>query len=86
MHPSETPIKNGAAMISYRAGVPVIPVSIRAKSGRVRPFSRVLVTVGEPISRAELDTLVKEDGSADYQAQTRLIFDRICRLYDEEEP
>lgn len=86
VHPSETPIKAGAAMIAFRAGVPIVPVSIRARKGKVRPFSRVLVTVGEPIMREELDRLQKEDGAPDYMAQTRLVFDRICAQYDAEEP
>lgn len=86
VHPSTTPVKNGAAMIASRASVPIIPVSIRAKSGRVRPFSRVLVTVGEPIGREVLDAMVKEDGTPDYGAQTAYVFARICELYDAEEP
>lgn len=85
VHPSETPVKAGAAMIAHRAAVPVVPVSLRAKGGKVKPFGKVLVTVGEPIQREELDALVKEDGSPDYRAQTDLIFSRIVALYDQEE-
>jgi 1-acyl-sn-glycerol-3-phosphate acyltransferase len=85
VHPATTPIKNGAAMIAHRAGVDVIPVSLRAKTGRVRPFSKVLVTVGKPIPRSLLDTMVKEDGSPDYKAQTAYIFEQICALYDAQE-
>ena len=86
VHPATTPIKNGAAMIAYRASVPVIPVSLRARKGKVRPFSKVLVTVGEPIPREVLDEMVKEDGAPDYKAQTEYIFARICELYDAKEP
>ncbi len=86
VHPSSTPIKNGAAMIAARAEVPIIPVSIRARRGKVSPFSKTLVTVGQPIPRELLDAMVKEDGAPDYAAQTAYVFDQICQLYDKEAP
>ncbi len=86
VHPSTTSVKSGAAMISHRAGVPVIPVSLNAKGGKVKPFGKVVVALGEPISREELDAICKEDGSPDYKRQTDLIFSRIIELYDRETP
>ena len=42
--------KAGAVMIAQRAGVPVIPVGIY---GSFRPFSKLMVTFGDPISYEE---------------------------------
>ena len=39
-------VESGTAMIALRAGVPIIPVYI---SGRIRPFHKVRVRVGEPM-------------------------------------
>ncbi|MBQ9198332.1 MAG: 1-acyl-sn-glycerol-3-phosphate acyltransferase [Clostridia bacterium] len=48
-------VESGAAMIALRANVPIIPVYL---SGRVRPFHRVRVRVGEPMQIAD----IKEQG------------------------
>jgi len=42
--------KAGAVMIAQRAKVPVVPVGIK---GTYRPFSKLKITYGEPISYEE---------------------------------
>ena len=39
-------VESGTAMIALRTGVPIIPVYI---SGRIRPFHKVRLRVGEPM-------------------------------------
>ena len=80
------PFKSGAAMIAHRAGVPIIPVALHPKNKKVKAFSKVIVTIGKPIPREELDAICKEDGSPDYKRQTEYIFSKIVELYDREVP
>ena len=40
--------KSGAALLSARCKVPLLPVSIYSK-GKIRPFTRITVRIGEPL-------------------------------------
>ena len=40
--------KAGAALLAARNGVPLLPVLIRT-NGRIRPFARIYVSIGEPL-------------------------------------
>lgn len=45
--------KSGAALFAYQTHAPIVPVAIVAK-GKVRPFKRIEVRVGKPLSFEEL--------------------------------
>jgi 1-acyl-sn-glycerol-3-phosphate acyltransferase len=42
------PLKNGIAYFALQAGVPISPIAVNG-TGSLRPFSRVTVTIGEPV-------------------------------------
>ena len=77
-NPADTEYKSGAALVAYRAGVPVIPVCIKMKGQRYRIFHRTEIHFGKPISHEELG--FKHGGSAEYQEAAGKIFAEICRL------
>lgn len=78
-NPADTPIRNGAGMIAFRAKVPVVPVCLKMKKQRYALFRRVEVIFGKPISYEELFS--NGEGGADaYAAASRRIFDEICKL------
>ena len=78
VNPVETPIKNGAGMIAYRAGCDVIPVFIKTKGNKYGIFKRVDIYYGKPIKNSELG--FKNGGSDEYKAATELIFARLLEL------
>ena len=78
-NPADTPIKNGAGLIAFRSGCPVIPVCLKMKKQKYALFRRVEVIFGKPISHAELFP-TGEGNSEAYAAASRRIFDEICRL------
>lgn len=76
--PRDCSIKSGAGLIAARAGVQVLPVHIKIKNYRWRPFRRVTLIFGEPIpfERFRYD----ENASGEYTRITEMIYDEICRL------
>lgn len=76
-NPADTPVKNGAGLILYRADAPVVPVSLVMKDNRYRLFRRVNVVFGEPIPREALG--FTRGGSKEYAAATQKVFAAICR-------
>ncbi len=78
-NPADTPIRNGAGMIAFRSGVPVVPVCLKMKKQRYAPFRRVEVIFGKSISSAEL--FPNGEGNSDtYATATRRIYAEICAL------
>lgn len=78
---SETETKSGAAMIAYRAGVPVLPIYIDAKNNKLKLFRRNTVRIGRLISTEEM---AFESGSkSEYDRVTKMIFDRIIDISNE---
>jgi 1-acyl-sn-glycerol-3-phosphate acyltransferase len=75
-------LKNGAGMLCVRTGVTVLPVCIRAKGDKLRLFGGADVIVGEPIPYEAFG--VSEAGHAEYVRVTNIIFEHICRLYEED--
>ena len=65
-------VESGTALIALRAGVPLVPVYI---DGRIRPFHRTDVYVGEPIP---LEDLKAEGVNAD---TVRRLCERIRETY-----
>lgn len=75
---SETPLKPGAAMISLRAGVPIVPVRIKMKGERYRPFRKNELIIGKPITLEELAYDPALPG--EYARVTEIIRARIAEL------
>ena len=76
--PRTTEVKNGAGMIAYRAKCDVIPVYIKTKNNHTMLFKKTTVVFGAPISYDEFG--FSDGGTKEYEAASRLIFDRICAL------
>lgn len=72
--PRNTPVKNGAGLISSRAECDVMPVYVLRKNNTFALFKRTYVIIGEKIDRATLESL------GDNAAITGYIFDKICTL------
>lgn len=54
--------KTGFALLAVRTGCPVVPVYVKTKHQRLRPFRRVTVIYGEPVS---VEQLGYTDGTAE---------------------
>ena len=80
VNPASTPTKNGAAMIAYHAGCPIVPVGINTKSGKFGLFKRIDVVFGEMIPYSDL--LFENGGSNEYARATKIIFDKVIDLTD----
>ena len=74
----KTPVRHGVGLIAYRAKCAVVPMYILTKSGKVKPFRRTDVLIGEPIPYDELG--FENGGSAEYRRAAQTVFDRICDL------
>ena len=73
-------LKYGAGMLCMRAQVQVLPVCIRAKRNKLTLFGGADLIIGEPIPYKTL--AIGEPGRVEYERITRIIFDRICELYE----
>jgi 1-acyl-sn-glycerol-3-phosphate acyltransferase len=73
--PATTPHRNGAAMIAYRADVPIIPVSIKTRGLKYSLFKEVEVIFGKPITTKELG--IYEGGNKEYASATDQIMNII---------
>ena len=78
---SQTEAKSGAAMIAYRAGVPVLPIYIDSKNNKLKLFRRNTVRIGGMISTGEM--AFEAGNKTEYDRVTALIFDRINDLSNE---
>ena len=74
----KTPLKTGAAMMAVRAGVPIVPVRIKMKGERFRPFSRNEIVVGRPITVEEI--AYDPEAAGEYLRITELIRTRIAEI------
>ena len=77
VNPTTTPRRNGAAMIAYRAGVPIIPVSIKTKGLKYGLFKEVEIIFGKPVTLNELGVI--EGGNKEYHAATEEVMTRISK-------
>ena len=75
---AETPLKTGAAMISVKAGVPIIPVKVKMKDHRFRPFRKNELVIGKPISLEEIG--YDPEAPGEYARITEIIRARIEEL------
>lgn len=79
VNPRETEVKDGVGMIASRAGVGIVPVFIKNKSGKLKPFCRNTVIIGDYISPEEI-AFPNLSGKEKYKAISEYVFDRICSL------
>jgi 1-acyl-sn-glycerol-3-phosphate acyltransferase len=79
VNPRETEVKDGVGMIATRAGVGVIPVFIKNKSGKLKAFRRNDVIIGKYISPEEI-AFPELSGREKYKAISEYIFDKVCAL------
>lgn len=81
-HPGEDPrtttVRNGAAMIAYRAEASVLPMYIHRKNNTPKLFRKTVVVIGKPIPFSEFGYDPEQKG--EYNRISREIFDRICAL------
>ena len=78
VNPASTPIHNGAALIAYRSGCDVLPVSINLKKGRYGFLRRVEVVFGKVIKYEDLG--FKDGGKTEYEEASAKIFGEIIKL------
>lgn len=71
--------KSGAAFIAAATKADVVPISIY-REGKLRPFKRVTIRVGEPISGSELAIDVKD--RAELKRVTETIMGRITAQWE----
>ena len=83
--PSVDDAKAGVGLFAYRSKCSILPVHIKTKNYRVRLFRKVTVTIGKPISFEELGFSAEKSNMAEYNAASKLIFERICELGKEEQ-
>lgn len=81
--PRKTDIKSGAAMIAARAGVPVLPVYIKAKDHTPRFLRRKELIIGELITPEEMN--YQPEASGEYARISAMLFESVCQLGDESE-
>ncbi|MBR2340513.1 MAG: (d)CMP kinase [Clostridia bacterium] len=77
-NPADTPLKNGAALVAYRAKVAMVPVCIVTKKMKYRFLRRKDIYIGKPIPYSELGFV--NGGSEEYAAATEKVFAEVCRL------
>ena len=67
-------------MRAHRAHAAILPVAIRTKNYKIRPFRKTELIYGAPIPYAEYAPLVE---NKDYTQAVRRVFDAICALHKE---
>ena len=78
LNPASTEIRNGAGLISYRSGAPLVPVCIKTKGIKYRIFRKVEIIFGEPIPYEDLGFSV--GGNDEYTSATKMVFDKVIAL------
>ncbi|MEE0967928.1 MAG: lysophospholipid acyltransferase family protein [Clostridia bacterium] len=76
----ETTFKSGTALILSRAHVPVLPVRIKVKNNRWRPFRRIEIIIGKKIEASELAINPDLNKNDEMTRITNLIYDRIAEM------
>lgn len=72
--------KSGAVLFAYKTRAPILPVAIIVK-GRVRPFKRIVVAIGKPITYDELN--LKEGSMEELRSVSTILRDRVTALINE---
>lgn len=82
VHPSETPVRQGIAMIAARSQANILPIAISTKGYRLRAFRRTVVTIGKPLTCEELG-LTGNDHTI-YQKAAEDIFRHVTDLVEKQ--
>ena len=77
-NPANTPIKNGAGLITYQSYADVIPVCIKTKDEKYRFLRPIEVIIGKPIKYSEFN--FTRGGYEEYKAATAKMFGTLCEL------
>ena len=78
-NPRDTEVKDGIGMMASRAGVGIVPVYIKNKSGKVKWFHKNTVIIGDYISPDEI-AFPELSGREKYKAISNYAFDKICSI------
>lgn len=79
--PRTTEVKGGTGMCAFRAKCDIVPVAIVNKKRKMSFFGKTIIVIGKPI---KFDELGFTDGDKmEFENASRIIFDRICDLYEE---
>jgi len=73
--------KAGAAMIAYKSGCDVMPVAIVAEKKKTKPFRRLIINCGRPMSHEAMG--FKEGTGQEFRNATRVIWKEVERLQAE---
>ncbi len=68
----------GAALMAYKTGAPVVPCCITPQKGKLKLFSKTLVTYGKPITAQELGFV--EGAPSELRNASRLIMEKITEM------
>ncbi len=79
--PRTTKPKTGAAMISQKADVPILPMYIKVKGNKARLFCRKDVYIGKPIMPADLH--YDPQAPREYDRIADELFEAVCALGDQ---
>ena len=82
VNPKNTTVKPGVSMIAHRSGCPVLPIFIQTKNHNIRPFRKVLVSIGKPIEASELG--IDKNAKEQYAKASAFVFSHITELEKEE--
>ncbi|MBE6726661.1 MAG: 1-acyl-sn-glycerol-3-phosphate acyltransferase [Ruminococcaceae bacterium] len=80
--PRGTEIRSGVGMIAYHTKAPVVPVFLYNKRRKTGIFRKNTVTFGVPVAFDEMG--FERGGRSEYMNAARIVFDRICRLNEED--
>lgn len=83
VHPSETPVRFGVALMAARSQADVLPIAISTKGYRLRAFRRTVVTIGKPLTCEELG-LSGNDHTV-YQQAAETIFRHVTDLVERQD-
>ncbi|MDR1563421.1 MAG: 1-acyl-sn-glycerol-3-phosphate acyltransferase [Oscillospiraceae bacterium] len=72
------PFKAGAAMVAFKENAPILPAAIYTKGGKVKPFGKVYVKFGKPITLEELGMI--EGKGKELREATRRLTEKVSEL------
>ena len=78
--PKTTPLRNGAALITYHSKCDVVPVCLKMKGCKYGFLRKTEVIFGKPIPYSELG--FEKGGNEEYARVTKKIFDEVTSLAD----
>lgn len=71
----------GVAMIAYQTGAPVVPCCITPKKKKMKVFSKVRITYGDPLTVEQLGLV--NGTPSEFRNATRLIMEKVTELREQ---